>query len=69
MAKFIRLQEMRREGHSECAYDVIVNLDDVSTFTEKCNSYGKYYVIYMKNGMKYFLAEESYNKLRQEVNA
>lgn len=67
MAKFIRLQEKIREN-SECTYNVTVNLDDISSFTERYNSYGKYYVLYMKNGMKYSITEDSYKKLGQEIN-
>lgn len=66
MAKFIQLQEISREG-SECTYNVTVNLDDVSSFTERYNCYGKYYVLYMKNGMKYSITEDSYKKLGHEV--
>lgn len=69
MAKFIRLTELRRVVYRGwCHYDIIVNLDEISSFKTMDDGYNMYYMLYLKNGTEYNITEDSYKRLQQEVN-
>ncbi len=70
MTNFIRITEIRREcyrGYDE--YDVIVNIDEISSFGKEYDgSTYSYYMLNMKNGTNFRITEGSYKKLQQAVS-
>jgi len=69
MANFIRITEIRREAYSGYVeYDVIVNIDEISSFGKEYDgSTYRYYMLNMKNGTNFRITEGSYKKLQQEI--